>query len=210
MSPSLMSRMRAPVVRTSAMRSLWRSRSKIITVSSLSDFFMALATSLRFLVGETLRSIAVAASGPTAIFSMYTHGPGLNMEPRSETAITEIAFPRPIAVSVVPSIGSTATSASGFEPFPTRSPLYSMGASSFSPSPMTTIPSMLTVSSTLRIASTAAPSAASLSPRPTQREAASAADSVTRTNSIARLRSGSSLAGITHNLVAIPISAENK
>ena len=33
---------------------------------------------------------------------MYTHGPGLNMEPRSETAITEIAFPLPIAVFVVP------------------------------------------------------------------------------------------------------------
>ena len=42
----------------------------------------------------------------------------------------------------------------------------------------------------MRIASTAAPSAPFLSPRPTQREAASAADSVTRTSSSARLRSG--------------------
>ena len=122
-SPSVMRRMRAPVERTSAIKSLCRSRSKIITVRSLSDFFIALATSLRFLVGETLRSIALAASGPTAIFSMYTHGPGLNMAPRSATAITEMALPRPMAVSVVPSIGSTATSASGFEPLPTRSPL---------------------------------------------------------------------------------------
>ncbi|CAB4906978.1 unannotated protein [freshwater metagenome] len=59
------------------------------------------------------------------------------------------------------------------------------------------MPSMLTVSSTLRIASTAAPSAPILSPRPTQLAAASAADSVTRTNSIARLRSGRSLAGMS-------------
>ena len=42
----------------------------------------------------------------------------------------------------------------------------------------------------MRIASTAAPSAPSLSPRPTQRAPASAAYSVTRTSSIARLRSG--------------------
>ena len=40
------------------------------------------------------------------------------------------------------------------------------------------------------MAATAAPSAPFLSPRPTQRDAASAADSVTRTSSMARLRSG--------------------
>ena len=66
----------------------------------------------------------------------------------------------------------------------------SIGASSFSPSPMITIPSMVTELSTCRMASTAAPSAPSLSPRPIQREAASAAASVTLTNSRARLRSG--------------------
>src|SRR4051795_13404002 len=55
---------------------------------------------------------------------------------------------------------------------------------------MTTTPSIRTVSSISRIASTAAPSAASLSPRPTQRAAASAPYSVTRTSSMARLRSG--------------------
>src|SRR3954451_7433046 len=65
-----------------------------------------------------------------------------------------------------------------------------MGASSFSPSPITTTPSICTVSSISRIASTAAPSAFSFSPRPTQRAAASAPYSVTRTSSIARLRSG--------------------
>src|SRR5436190_22166601 len=49
---------------------------------------------------------------------------------------------------------------------------------------------MRTVSSTRRIASTAAWSADSFSPMPTQRAAASAAASVTRTSSRARLRSG--------------------
>src|SRR4051794_25077577 len=55
---------------------------------------------------------------------------------------------------------------------------------------MTTTPSMLPVPSTSRIASTAAWSAPSLSPRPTIRAAARAAASVVRTSSRARLRSG--------------------
>ena len=54
---------------------------------------------------------------------------------------------------------------------------------------------MCTECSRLRIASTAAWSAASLSPRPTSRAAASAAYSVTRTSSSARLRS-SRVAGL--------------
>ena len=66
---------------------------------------------------------------------------------------------------------------------------------SFSPSPITTTPSIDTVDSTVRIAATAAPSAPFLSPRPTQREAASAAASVTRTSSIPRLRSGRVVTG---------------
>src|SRR3954454_14939099 len=104
--------------------------------------------------------------------------------------MTDSALGMPLAVSVVPSSGSTAMSASGGAPSPIRSPLKSIGASSFSPSPMTTKPSMWAVSSTRRIASTAAWSAASLSPMPTRRAAASAAASVTRTSSRARLRSG--------------------
>src|SRR3954452_13252510 len=55
---------------------------------------------------------------------------------------------------------------------------------------MTTTPSMETVCRTARIASTAAWSAPILSPRPTMRAAASAAASVVRTSSSARLRSG--------------------
>jgi len=110
--------------------------------------------------------------------------------PRSATAITAIAFGAPFAVSRVPSSGSTATSTSGPCPLPTSSPLKSIGALSFSPSPITTTPSIVTVSSISRIASTAAWSAASLSPRPTHRAAPIAAASVTRTSSSARFRSG--------------------
>src|SRR5581483_1648916 len=71
-----------------------------------------------------------------------------------------------------------------------------MGASSFSPSPMTTMPSIDTPDRTARMASTAAPSADSLSPRPIQRAAAMAAASVTRTSSMPRLRSGTSWDGL--------------
>src|ERR1700736_2917515 len=114
------------------------------------------------------------------------------MAPRSATASTEIAFGRPLLISVVPSIGSTAKSHSGPSPLPTSSPLYSIGAWSFSPSPITTTPRIDTVLTSSRMASTAAPSPPSLSPRPTQRPAAMAPASVTRTSSIARLRSGAS------------------
>src|SRR5256885_16925625 len=57
---------------------------------------------------------------------------------------------------------------------------------------MTTTPFMDTVETSWRMALTAAPSAPFLSPRPTQRPAAMAAASVTRTSSSARLRSGRS------------------
>src|SRR4051794_27114568 len=114
------------------------------------------------------------------------------MVPRSASAITAIAFGCPSAVRRVPSRGSTATSTCGPWPLPTDSPLKSIGASSFSPSPITTTPSMETVSSISRIASTAAWSALSFSPRPIQRAAPIAAASVTRTISSARFRSGAS------------------
>ena len=65
--------------------------------------------------------------------------------PFLETAMTGNALPRPIAVNVVPSMGSTATSVSGFEPSPTASSLNDIGASSFSPSPITMIPLIGTV-----------------------------------------------------------------
>ena len=112
------------------------------------------------------------------------------MVPRSDTAIIEIAFCRPAAVSEVPSMGSTAISHAGPRPVPTNSPLKSIGALSFSPSPMTTNPSKSTVPRNLRIASTAAPSAPNLSPLPMNGTARMAAASVARTSSRARLRSG--------------------
>ena len=45
------------------------------------------------------------------------------MVPRSETAMTAIELSMPLAVGVVPSIGSTATSTWGPVPSPTFSPL---------------------------------------------------------------------------------------
>ncbi len=80
-------------------------------------------------------------------------------------------------------------------PSPTSSPLNSIGAWSFSPSPMTTTPRMDTELMSVRIAFTAAPSAPFLSPRPTQRAAAIAAASVTRASSSARFLFGACCAG---------------
>ena len=74
------------------------------------------------------------------------------MVPSSDTAMTARAPPRPRAVGVVPSMGSTAMSALGGVPSPIRSPLKSMGALSFSPSPMTTTPSIEMLDSTIRMA----------------------------------------------------------
>ena len=54
---------------------------------------------------------------------MYTHGPGSNIAPRSATAMTASASGSALAVSVVPSTGSTAMSTAGGEPLPTCSPL---------------------------------------------------------------------------------------
>src|SRR5215210_5042443 len=64
-----------------------------------------------------------------------------------------------------------------------------MGASSRSPSPMTTVPLMSRVSNALRMASTAAWSDSFLVPRPISFAEAIAAISVTRIISSARLRS---------------------
>src|SRR5579884_1653106 len=111
------------------------------------------------------------------------------MVPRSASATTDMAPGWPLAVSRVPSMGSTATSTSGSMPLPTSSPKKSIGASSFSPSPMMTVPRMSTEASAVRMASTARWSASSLLPRPWRGAAASAAASVTRSSSRARLRS---------------------
>ena len=59
-------------------------------------------------------------------------------------AITAIDPSCPFAVKFVPSRGSTAIS-TGVPPAPTFSPIYSIGVSSISPSPMTTVPSIGTL-----------------------------------------------------------------
>src|SRR6185437_2408767 len=100
-----------------------------------------------------------------------------------------------LAQSVVPSSGSTAMSTLKPPLEPTCSPMNSIGASSISPSPMTTVPSMGRLFSSRRIASTAAWSAAFSSPRPRSRAALTAARSVTRTISIVRMRSSIRLCG---------------
>src|ERR1035441_9145560 len=120
---------------------------------------------------------------------------GSYIEPRFATASTEIAFDMPLAHSRVPSMGSTATSQAAPVPSPTSSPLNSIGALSFSPSPMTTTPRIDTELIIIRIALTAAPSAPFLSPRPTHLAAAIDAASVTRASSSARLRSGACRSG---------------
>src|SRR5690554_3265032 len=157
----------------------------------------ALAMRRRFSAMGASKSMLPAASGPTAILSMWTRGPGAYIVPRpSAMAITEMAPGRPDAVRVVPSIGSTATSTTMPTPVPTFSPLKSIGASSFSPSPITTTPSMSRVERWRRMPSTAAWSTASLSPRPSQRAAPRAAVSVTRTRSSPKLRlMGSAMSG---------------
>src|SRR3954468_14813630 len=70
---------------------------------------------------------------------------------------------------------------------------------------MTTTPRIDTEFTSSRMASTAAPSPPSLSPRPTQRPAAMAPASVTRTSSRARLRSGASpRAGLMRPILPLP------
>src|ERR1700761_6923719 len=110
------------------------------------------------------------------------------MVPGSAIAITASAFDIALAVRVVPSKGSSAMSTAN-PPCPTFSPMNSMGASSRSPSPITTVPSIGRTLKAARIASTAAWSASCSLPRPIWAKAAIAAASVTRTASSAKERS---------------------
>src|SRR5215472_926652 len=100
-----------------------------------------------------------------------------------------------LAHSVVPSSGSTAISTSGPALSPTFSPMNSIGASSRSPSPITTVPSIGSLLSSRRMASTAAWSACFSLPCPRSRAADTAARSVTRTISRVRMRSSNSCCG---------------
>src|SRR6266508_502775 len=187
-SPSSMSLMRAPLARTSATSFSWRGRSRITTVRSWTSRSSESAMIFRFSATLRSRSTLPLAGPPTTSFSMYVSG-ACSRPPLSDTAIVASAFARPFATGFVPSSGSTAMSTSGPSPRPTVSPMYSIGASSRSPSPMTTVPWNATSSIALRIASTAASSARSLSPCPIQCAAEIAAASVMRTSSRLEVRS---------------------
>src|SRR5947207_15498903 len=99
----------------------------------------------------------------------------------------------PVEHRLVPSSGSTAISTVNTAPpsldagaAPTFSPIYSMGARSRSPSPITIVPSIAIVSRQRRMDSTAAWSDALASPIPMVRADAMAASSTTRSISSER------------------------
>ena len=117
---------------------------------------------------------------------MYVSGAD-NKPPFSEIAKTEKALDSPLAVNFVPSRGSTAISNSGPFKVPSFSPIYNIGASSISPSPITTVPFILILLSSLLIGSTAPLSAAILSFFPTNLDAPIAAFSVTLINKFKNL-----------------------
>jgi len=90
---------------------------------------------------------------------------------------------------------------------PTFSPMNSIGASSISPSPITTVPSIGSSLSSRRMASTAALSAAFSWPCPRRRAEDTAARSVTRTISSVRIRSSSSSGWtVIDDIVAFPLA----
>jgi len=106
-------------------------------------------------------------------------------------AMQLIELGAPLEMLVVPSIGSIAISNCGVpgSQVPSCSPLKIPGALSLTPSPMTTSPQMFMRSNMPRMASLAAASAASLSPRPSHFRELSAAASVARRKSISIMRS---------------------
>ena len=102
-----------------------------------------------------------------AILSMYVSG-ALNKFDFSATDITVNAPGRLFAAKLVPSNGSTAISKKGPFPVPNLSPIYNIGASSSSPSPITIWPFISILFNSFLIESTAALSAAILSFFPTK------------------------------------------
>ncbi len=111
-SPSVISRMRTPALRTSATSSSWRGRSRMTAVRSSTRTRLASAIAARLWVALRRMSIAPRAIGPTAILFMYVSGAFRNC-PCSAIATTASASPRPFAHRLVPSSGSTAMSISG-------------------------------------------------------------------------------------------------
>ena len=157
-------------------------------MSSAEQFFAAANASTRSAGAISKETTLSGRPGPTANFSIYTSG-ACSIEPRGPMAITVNALGMSLAVSVVPSNGSNAISTAGPLPVPTSSPIKSMGASSRSPSPMTTTPAMSNIFNCVRMALTAAWSAAFSSPRPMSLTEARAACSATRASPSDRARS---------------------
>src|ERR1700730_302054 len=187
-SPSPIKRMRAPAARISAINFSWRGRSSTITTRSSTSRSSRFAMAFKWVATGASRSTAPLHDGPTTIFSMYRSG-AWSKPPRSLAARTTMALGAPVAQRLGPSSGSTAMSTCGKRALgawvakPTFSPIYNMGASSRSPSPMTMVPSICTESMVLRMASTVISSALWPSPKPMVRAAAMAAVSTTRRNS---------------------------
>src|SRR6056297_965868 len=195
-SPSVIRRIAAPVARISAIICSWRGRSSTQTVISLGPHPLALANASTRSFGVMSSVTTVSANpGPMASLSMYTSG-ACSMDPRGPMAITVSAFGMSLAVSVVPSSGSSAMSTPGPLPVPTSSPMNSIGASSRSPSPITTTPEISSRFNCSRIAFTAAWSAAFSSPRPIRSTVAIAACSATRARPRDSMRSLKSVGAV--------------
>ena len=95
-SPSEISRTRAPASRISLSLSSWRGRSSMMTITSPMSRALALGDQLQRLGSGRSRSSRSANCCPAASFSMYTHGPGSNIVPRSASAITASARGMPL------------------------------------------------------------------------------------------------------------------
>ena len=120
----------------------WRGLASTMTVSWESSLPIREATRRKFCSSGKFRSIMPLASGPTINFSIYMSGARRKVF-LPPAASTEIALSWPSAVKRVPSIGSTAIETNSPIPEPTFSPIYNIGASSISPSPITISPSIL-------------------------------------------------------------------
>ena len=193
-SPSPISRMRAPAWRTSPISSAWRSRSRMTAVQS--STFLPLALAMRCEVpGRALAQVDHAARlgadrdllhvrvgrvEELAVVGDRDHADRVGRAGRAQVGALE-RIDRDVDLRRVVVVAC--------QPAPTCSPMNSIGASSRSPSPITTVPRMSIASNARRIASTATWSASLRSPRPIRRADASAAASVMRTTSSARLRS---------------------
>ena len=191
-SPSVIRLTAAPALRTAAIMSAWRGRSSISAV--MSDGFTPLALARRedVLVGRRIEidhALRIArADARSCPCRRRARSAACRRRPwrasRSRPACswrTASCLPadRPRCRPCGPVL------------LPTFSPMNSIGASSRSPSPITTVPSIGSLLSSRRMASTAAWSAAFSSPRPRSRAADTAARSVTRTISSDRMRSSS-------------------